>query len=140
VELLTIYPHAVLQRAISPSRGIAARIAYPNLAKFRELLEDWHAEHVEDLRRRGIKPGWKPEDRAAPRLSGPDPRDAPDGAYANVHVPATNKRYPGLVQWSTTADRRKWKMGKSSDDVAGIWVSHDAWDEHNDRKFKRVSM
>ena len=40
VEMLSIYPRAVIERATSPSRGIAAYVAYPNLAKFKELLDE----------------------------------------------------------------------------------------------------
>jgi hypothetical protein len=140
VELLSLYPFAVLQRAISPSRGIASRIAYPNMARFKECLEEWHAEHIEDLKRRGIKPGWKPEERSAPRIAGPDPKDAPDGSYANVFVPSIHDRYTKLVEWAKTADRRKWKFGKSSTGHDGIWVSHDVWDQQADRHLKRVAM
>ncbi len=64
----------------------------------------------------------------------PDPRDAPDGAYANVFVPCIHGRYTALVTWAKTADRRKWKYGKSSTGADGIWISYDVWDEHSDRR------
>jgi hypothetical protein len=41
-----------------------------------------------------------------------------------VFVPATNIRYPSLVEWSKTADPRKFKFEKRP----GIWVSYDTWD------------
>jgi hypothetical protein len=34
----------VLERAVSPSRGLAANVAYPNLAKFKTLLDEWQDE------------------------------------------------------------------------------------------------
>lgn len=54
VEILSNYPPAVLERSVSPSRGLAAFVAYPNLAKFRAKLEEWHDEHVADVRRMEI--------------------------------------------------------------------------------------
>ena len=44
VEILSNYPRAVLERAVSPSRGLAAAVAYPNLAKFKTHLDEWHDE------------------------------------------------------------------------------------------------
>lgn len=51
MEILSNYPPAVLERAVSPSRGLAAFVSYPNLAKFRDRLEEWHGEHVTDMQR-----------------------------------------------------------------------------------------
>lgn len=54
VEILSIYPQPVLDRAASPSRGLAAVVPYPNLAKFKKLLDEWADEHYEDCRRRDM--------------------------------------------------------------------------------------
>jgi hypothetical protein len=51
VEILSIYPQPVVQRAASPSRGLAAAVSYPNLAKFKQYLDEWHGEHLTDLGR-----------------------------------------------------------------------------------------
>jgi hypothetical protein len=51
VEILSNYPPAILERAVSPSRGLAAFVPYPNLAKYRAKLEEWHTEHVADEQR-----------------------------------------------------------------------------------------
>ena len=45
VELLSIYPQPVIERAMSPSRGLPAMVSYPNLAKYREHLEAWAKEY-----------------------------------------------------------------------------------------------
>jgi hypothetical protein len=45
VEILSNYPQQVLDRASSPSRGLAALVTYPNLAKFKKLLDEWAEEH-----------------------------------------------------------------------------------------------
>lgn len=45
VELLSIYPQPVIERAMSPSKGLPAMVAYPNLAKYREHLEAWTKEY-----------------------------------------------------------------------------------------------
>lgn len=44
MEILSNYPQAVLQRAASPS-GLAAEVAYPNLAKFKAFLNTWLEEY-----------------------------------------------------------------------------------------------
>ena len=48
VEILSNYPPAVLERAASPSRGIASVVSYPNLAKMRENLDAWRNEYFAD--------------------------------------------------------------------------------------------
>jgi hypothetical protein len=128
VEMLSIYPSAVIERAISPSRGIAAYVAYPNLAKFKELLDEWHAEHVEDLRRRGaLRQSRQDSLRLCPP---PDAgRAHAPGELANVHIPASHPRYAALVEWSKTAEPRLWKLGKSSDGRDGIWIPLNVWQD-----------
>ena len=36
----------MLERAVSPSRGLAAAVAYPNLAKFKACLDEWREEFL----------------------------------------------------------------------------------------------
>lgn len=45
VELLSNYPQPVIERAMSPSKGLASLVSYPNLAKYREHLEAWTKEY-----------------------------------------------------------------------------------------------
>jgi hypothetical protein len=45
VELLSIYPQPVIERAMSPSRGLPSLVAYPNLAKYRAHLDEWTKEY-----------------------------------------------------------------------------------------------
>lgn len=52
VEVLSIYPPTVLERAVSPSRGLASAVAYPNLAKFKERLDGWRDEYLIEQDRR----------------------------------------------------------------------------------------
>lgn len=128
VELLSIYPQPVLERAISPSRGLPANVAYPNLAKFKEKLDEWHGEHLDDMRRRGVLPGKEPQDLR--RLAPPSRlENAPQGHFANVHIPASHARYGSLCEWAKTAERKFWKYGKSSTGVDGIWIPYNVWDE-----------
>lgn len=51
VEILSTYPQAVIDRAASPSRGLAGCISYPNLAKYREKLDGWAEEYYFDVER-----------------------------------------------------------------------------------------
>jgi len=128
VEMLSIYPPAVLERAASPSRGLAAYVSYPNLAKFKELLDEWHAEHIEDLRRRGE---LRQQRTGSLRLCPPPDsrRVHVPGELANVHVPAGHVRYASLVEWVKTAELRLWKFSKSSDGRDGIWIPLNVWQE-----------
>jgi hypothetical protein len=48
VEILSSYPRQVLERAVSPSRGLAAAVPYPNLAKFKKHLDEWADEFYTD--------------------------------------------------------------------------------------------
>ena len=128
VEMLSIYPRAVLERASSPSRGLAAYVSYPNLAKFRELLDEWHADHVDDMRRRGM---LRQERADSLRLIPPPDRNAPraQGDLANIHIYDSHPRYGTLVEWSKTVDIRFWKFGKSSDGRDGIWIPLNVWQD-----------
>lgn len=51
VELLSTYPQPVIERAMSPSRGLPSLVAYPNLAKYREHLDAWAKEYWIDRER-----------------------------------------------------------------------------------------
>jgi len=51
VAMLSIFPPAVIERAVDPVRGIASKVAYLNLATIRKHLDDWHAEHLADVDR-----------------------------------------------------------------------------------------
>lgn len=51
------------------------------------------------------------------------PQRAP-GDLATVFVPESNPRYQALLEWSKTADGRKFKFEQRP----GIWVAHDIWD------------
>ncbi len=126
--MLSIYPWQVLERAISPVRGLAAYVAYPNLAKFKEFLDEWHAEYVADLRRHGL---LKQQRSDSLRLCPPPDRDRPQvqGDLANVHIYDSHPQYPALVEWSKTANLRLWKFGKSSDGREGIWIPLNVWQD-----------
>jgi hypothetical protein len=66
VEILSTYPQAVIERAASPSKGLARHVAYPNLAKFSEHLDGWRDEYYREQKRI--------EQQNRPRLPEP-PRD-----------------------------------------------------------------
>lgn len=127
VELLSTYPQLVIQRAVSPARGLPGLVAYPNLAKFKAILDGWAEELWEEERVRRAK---------APRLEAPPPRltprridDPPAGHFGNVHIPASHPRYAKLCEWAKTAEPKFWRYGKSSESVDGIWIPHSIWED-----------
>lgn len=127
VEILSTYPPAVVERAVSPSRGLPAFVSYPNLAKFKELLDEWSdifwEEHAKNLARLP-KPTASMERRQPRALAEP-----PQGHFANVHVPESHARYAGFCAWAKTAEAKYWKFGRSSAGVDGIWIPHNVWDD-----------
>ena len=124
VEMLSNYPPAVLQRAVSPSRGLPAYVSYPNLAKFRELLDEW-AEIFWEERAKKNQRLAKPE--AVKRLEPRRLDNPPQGHFANVHIPNDHVRYESLCEWAKTADLKWWKYGNSSVGKPGIWIPLDVW-------------
>jgi hypothetical protein len=116
--MLSIYPPVVVERATSPSRGLPAYVSYPNLAKFRELLDEWAGIYWEEQSRKRLAPPAADAQRSRPgRLENPPP-----GHFGKLHVPANHARYAQLVEWAKTADAKWWRFGKSSVGVDGIWV------------------
>jgi hypothetical protein len=51
VDMLAMYPPAVIARAADPARGLPALVKFPNLASFREQLERMHDEYDRDVRK-----------------------------------------------------------------------------------------
>lgn len=129
--ILAMYDFELIREVTDPRTGIMTNEKFmsfpPNAGELKVYCETV-ANRKDRLQRLGARRPAIPADR---RLAAADPRDAPDGAYANVHVPATASRYAGLVKWaqSEAADRRKWRFGKSSEGVDGIWVSIDVCDQ-----------
>lgn len=74
MEILSNYPQTVVDRAASPSMGLAGCIPYPNLAKYREKLEAWSEEYYIDAERERRKntprlPEPKPDPEMQARIS-----------------------------------------------------------------------
>lgn len=61
VATLSIFPQAVIERAVDPVAGIPGKIKFLNLAAIRELLEDWDDDYRRELKRREPKPLALPE-------------------------------------------------------------------------------
>lgn len=134
------YDSELIRDVTDPRIGICSDEKFatfpPNVGELKRYCEA-KAAHRDHLKRLGSR---RQPISAERLLAAPDPRDAPDGCWANVHIPSTNGRYAAIVEWSKTADRRKWKFGKSSVGVDGIWIAHDVWwrELGTDRNLKRV--
>lgn len=118
--VLEQFPDEVIVYITDPRTGIQRRSKWPpTISEVIEAAED-HQQHLHRLRT--ARP------LIVDRLPPPILRDLPPGSLAQIFVPDGHHRYAGLVAWSSEADNRYWKFGKSSDGRSGIWVSYDAWE------------
>jgi hypothetical protein len=119
--VLSMYDTDLIREVTDPRTGIMTSEKYmsfmPNAGELKVYCEG-QAARRERYRRLGELP---PADFSRARL--PPPPPAP-GDLATIFVPASNSRYASLLDWSKTADPRKFKFEKRP----GIWVSHDTWD------------
>jgi hypothetical protein len=119
--VLAGYEADLIREVTDPRTGICTTEKYmsfmPNAGELKVYCEGLAARR-ERVQRLGALP---PPDFSRARLAPPQP--AP-GDLAKVFVPASNPRYPSLLEWSKTADPRKFKFEKRP----GIWVSYDTWD------------
>lgn len=123
--VLEEFPDEVIIYVTDPRTGIQRRSKWPPTIS--EVLEACEG-HQDFLAR-----------QRAPRLAvshrpRPDLRDMSPGHLAKVFVPEGHNRYAGLVEWTERADRALWKFGRSSDSRAGLWVSHQAWNDPQSTK------
>jgi hypothetical protein len=124
--VLSGYEPDLVREVTDPRTGICTTEKYmsfmPNAGELKVYCEGVAARR-ERVKRLGALP---PPDLSRARLAPPQP--AP-GDLAKVFVPATNNRYPSLVEWSKSADPRKFKFEKRP----GIWVSYDTYDTYDNR-------
>lgn len=62
VQMLSIYPQPVVERAADPLVGVVQNIKFLNIAAIRELLDKWREEYYEDLDRRRPRLPAPPEE------------------------------------------------------------------------------
>ncbi len=119
--VLSMYDTNLIREVTDPRTGIMTSEKYmsfmPNAGELKVYC-DSVAARQDRLQKLGELP--KPDFTRA-RL--PPPPPAP-GDLATVFVPASNSRYPSLLDWAKTADPRKFKF----ETRPGIWVSYDTWD------------
>ncbi len=123
--ILSDFPDEVVVYVTSPKTGLQRRSKWPpTISEVLTACEE-HQEHLARQR--------APRMTAAPRPR-QDLRDHGPGALARIFVPEGHNRYAGLVEWTERADRALWKFGRSSDSRAGLWVSHQAWNDPQSTK------
>ena len=120
------YPDEVIAYVCDPRTGIQRRSKWPPTIS--EMVDacDEHRAFLEKAR--------KPKTAFAERLLEPLLRQRPQGYMAQIFVPEGHNRYQALVERARESDPIWWKFGKASDGRAGIWVSHNAWNNIPDSK------
>jgi hypothetical protein len=119
--VLAIYPTDLIREVTDPRTGIQTTERFetfmPNAGELKRYCEGIAARN-ERLQKLGSLP--RPDFSRA-RLA---PSERQPGDQATIFVPASNARYPELLKWSETADKRLFKF----ESRPGIWVSYDTWD------------
>lgn len=119
--VLTLYDFEIMRDVTDPRTGIQTTEKFatfmPNAGELK-IYCDGIAARQAQLQELGKLPRV---DFSRQRLPAPAPAH---GDLATVFVPASNARYPALVEWSNTADPRKFKFEARP----GIWVSYDTWE------------
>jgi hypothetical protein len=122
--VLSKYAVEVIKAVTDPYSGLPSKkkengySGMPDVADVREACDD-EANRIARMERYRQLPA---PDFDRPRLAAP-PRQP--GDLATIFVPESNPRYPALLEWSKTADGRKFKF----ETRPGIWIAHDIWDE-----------
>jgi hypothetical protein len=120
--VLSIYDPDLMREVTDPRTGIQTTEKYmdymPNSGQIKHYC-DGVRDRRDRLQRLGSLP---PVNFNRERLPPPPPRP---GDKATIFVPASNPRYPELLEWSKTADPLKFKFEQRP----GIWVSYDTWDQ-----------
>lgn len=117
--VLCNFPEEVVVYVTSPMTGLQRRSKWPpTLSEVIDACEQ-HQDHLAKLR--------KPRPTFQERLPEPLLRQRPQGYMAQVFVPDGHPRYASLCERAEKSDPIWWKFGHSSEGVAGIWVSHNFW-------------
>lgn len=121
--ILSKYAVEVIKAVTDPYSGLPSKkkengySGMPDVADVREACDD-EANRIARMDRYRQLPA---PDFNRPRLAAPQ---RVPGDLATIFVPESNPRYPALLEWSKTADGRKFKFEQRP----GIWISHDIWD------------
>jgi hypothetical protein len=122
--VLARYDTDLIREVTDPNTGIQTSEKFmtfmPNAGELK-VYSDVAAARMDRIQRLGSLPS---PDFTRARLAPPPPMP---GDLATVFVPASNARFPSLLDWATlpSTDPRKFKY----DARPGIWVSYDIWDE-----------
>lgn len=120
--VLAVYEPELIREVTDPRTGIITSEKYmsfmPSVGELKNYCEGV-AARKERLKRLGSLPKV---DFNRARLAPPERQP---GDLATIFVPAANPRYAELLEWSKTADPRKFKF----ETRPGIWVSYDTWDQ-----------
>ena len=138
-RVLSSFDADLMREVTDPLTGIQTSEKHmtfmPNAGELKRYC-DGVADRRDRLQRLGSKPA---PDFNRPALPRPEPRP---GDQATVFVPDISPRYREMVDWSKApeTDPRKWRMGVSSDNRPGIWISYDIWDQRQVAVRKRPDM
>lgn len=123
--VLAMFDFDIIREATDPRLGISTsekfRAFMPNSGELKAYC-DALAERKERLKKLAAIPRPVPSTH---RLEAPE---APQGAWANVHIPEGDRRYARMCDWATKNPPKFWRYGPSSDGIPGIWVALHALD------------
>lgn len=120
--VLSTFDSELIREVTDPRTGISTTEKFcsfmPNAGELKRYCEDLAARRAR-LERLG---SLDVPTRAQVFLP---PRQPQPGDRANVFVPADNKHYPKLLEWSKSADPLLFKF----EHRPGIWVNYDIWEK-----------
>lgn len=118
--VLAMFDYDIIREATDPRLGISTtekfRAFMPNSGELKAYC-DALAERKERLKKLAAIPRPVPSTH---RLQAPE---QPQGAWANVHIPETDRRYGRATDWAAKNNPKFWKYGPNSDGIPGIWVA-----------------
>jgi hypothetical protein len=133
--VLTLFDRALIAEVTDPRTGIQTTERFqtfpPQPGELKRYC-DTIVAHRDRIRRLAELPSPLP---VSHRLA----NQSQAGSLANVFVPQDHSRYAGLCEWTNTADPRLFRVGISSDQRPGLWISREVFDSRLEQQVPLAS-